>query len=80
MKKGDSLVFLARLFNIGEAGVSTGSMNDVISSLNTGISSSTIFGTFVDMIPWIITLVIASFAIFELRKLIKGASKGKVRV
>ena len=71
---------LSRLFQIGEATVSTGSMKDVIDGLNTGISSQTIFGTFVDMLPWIITLVITSFAIYELRKLIKGAGKGKVRV
>ena len=58
----------------------TGSMSEVISALNTGISGSTIFGVFADMTSWIVTLVIVGFAIYELRKLIKGAAKGKVRV
>lgn len=58
---------------------STGSMAEIITSLNTGITSETLFGTVADLMPWVITLTIASLGLYFLRKLIKGASKGKVR-
>lgn len=57
----------------------TGSMSEVITALNTGITSETLFGTVADLMPWVITLTIASLGLYFLRKLIKGASKGKVR-
>lgn len=57
----------------------TGSMAEVVSQLNTGITSATLFGTVSDLMPWVITLTIASLGLYFLRKLIKGASKGKVR-
>lgn len=57
----------------------TGSMEEIVTSLNTGITSSTLFGTVADLMPWVITLTIASLGLYFLRKLIKGASKGKVR-
>lgn len=57
----------------------TGSMSEIVSALNTGITSNTLFGTVADLMPWVITLTIASLGLYFLRKLIKGASKGKVR-
>lgn len=60
-------------------GAATGSMEQIISALNTGISSSTLFGTVAQLMPWVITLIIASLGLYFLRKLIKGAAKGKVR-
>lgn len=59
-------------------GTATG-MGAIISALNTGISSSTLFGTVAELMPWVITLIIASLGLYFLRKLIKGAAKGKVR-
>lgn len=59
-------------------GTATG-MTAIISALNTGISSSTLFGTVAELMPWVITLIIASLGLYFLRKLIKGAAKGKVR-
>ena len=59
-------------------GATAGSMADVVTKLNTGITSSTIFATFGDLMPWVISLIIASLGLFYLRKLIKGAAKGKV--
>ena len=56
-----------------------GSMSDIVTQLNTGISSSTLFATGVQLMPWVITLIIASLGLYFLRKLIKGAAKGKVR-
>lgn len=57
----------------------SGSMTALITALNTGVTSSTIFGVVAELVPWIITLIIASLGLYELRKLVKGASKGKVR-
>lgn len=64
---------------LAEVATPTGSMTEVISQLNTGITSSTLFGTVSQLMPWVITLTIASLGLYFLRKLIKGASKGKVR-
>ena len=60
-------------------GAATGSMTEIISALNTGITSETLFGTVADLMPWVITLTIASLGLHFLRKLVKGAAKGKVR-
>jgi len=62
-----------------EGTVATGSMTEIISALNTGITSETLFGTVADLMPWVITLTIASLGLYFLRKLVKGAAKGKVR-
>lgn len=60
-------------------GAATGSMSEIVTALNTGITSETLFGTVADLMPWVITLTIASLGLYFLRKLIKGAGKGKVR-
>lgn len=57
----------------------TGAMTEIVSALNTGITSETLFGTVADLMPWVITLTIASLGLYFLRKLVKGASKGKVK-
>lgn len=57
----------------------TGSMTEIVTKLNTGITSDTLFGTVSELMPWIITLIIASLGLYFLRKLVKGAAKGKVR-
>lgn len=60
-------------------GAASGAMSGIISQLNTGISSQTLFATVGELMPWVITLIIASLGLYFLRKLIKGAAKGKVR-
>ncbi len=60
-------------------GTVTNSMTDIVTQLNTGINSSTLFSTVGQLMPWVITLTIASLGLYFLRKLIKGAGKGKVR-
>ena len=60
-------------------GAATGSMSEIVTALNAGITSETLFGTVADLMPWVITLTIASLGLYFLRKLVKGASKGKVR-
>lgn len=64
---------------MGESVTTTGSMSEIITALNAGITSETLFGTVADLMPWVITLTIASLGLYFLRKLVKGASKGKVR-
>lgn len=49
-------------------------------ALNTSITPSGIVEEFIDVLPWVGGLVGAAFLIYEARKLIKGAAKGKVRV
>ena len=60
-------------------GTVTNSMEGIVSQLNTGITSATLFETVGDLMPWVITLTIASLGLYFLRKLIKGAGKGKVK-
>lgn len=62
-----------------DGATATGSMSEIVSALNTGITSETLFGTVADLMPWVITLTIASLGLYFLRKLVKGAAKGKVR-
>lgn len=57
----------------------SGSMTNIVSQLNTGITSDTLFGTVGQLMPWVITMTIASLGLYFLRKLVKGASKGKVK-
>lgn len=53
-------------------------------SLNTGLTNSitgdAIIEEFVDILPWVGVMVAAAFLIYEARKLVKGAAKGKVRL
>ena len=60
-------------------GVAASGMDSIVTKLNTGVSSSTLFGTVESLMPWVITLIIACLGLHFLRKLIKGASKGKVK-
>lgn len=55
------------------------SMEEIITQLNTGITSDTLFGTVGELMPWVITMTIACLGLYFLRKLVKGASKGKVK-
>lgn len=49
-------------------------------ALTTSITPSSIISEFTGIIPWVGTMVVASFVIYEARKLVKGAGKGKVRL
>lgn len=62
----------------------SGSTTSMGSSLNTAltqnITPSGIITEFTSILPWVGLMVGAAFVIYEARKLIKGAGKGKVRV
>lgn len=54
-------------------------MEEVITALTTGLTPTVFFGIVVDLVPFIIVLVPVALALYFLRKLVKGAGKGKVR-
>ena len=53
-------------------------------SLNTGLTSSItgdkIISEFVSILPWVGLMVAAAFLVYESKKMLKGAAKGKVRL
>lgn len=53
---------------------------DLNTALNTSITGSSIISEFINLLPWIGAMVGVAFLIYEARKMIKGASKAKVRV
>lgn len=63
---------------MGDAPVATG-MDAVISALTTGLTPAVFFDTVSDIIPFVIVLIPVCLGLYFLRKLIKGAGKGKVR-
>lgn len=63
---------------MGDAPVATG-MDAVITALTTGLTPAVFFDTVADIIPFVIVLVPVCLGLYFLRKLIKGAGKGKVR-
>lgn len=54
-------------------------MTALVTQLTTGITSSTIFGVVGDVMPFVITMIPIALGLHILRKVIKGASKAKVR-
>lgn len=62
--------------------VATG-MSAVISALTnstTGLTATTFFSVVADLVPFIVVMVPVALGIYFLRKLIKGAGKGKVKM
>jgi len=57
-------------------------MDAVVTALTgvSGITADSFFGVFTDLVPFLVILVPTAFAIGKLAKIIKGASKGKVRI
>lgn len=54
-------------------------MSAVISALTTGLTPAALFAQITEIVPFIVVMVPVAFGIYELRKLVKGAGKGKVR-
>ena len=54
-------------------------MSSIVSELTTGLTSEVLVGVIADLVPFIIILVPISLGLYFLRKLVKGAAKGKVR-
>lgn len=54
-------------------------MSGITSQLTTGVTADTIFGVVSDVMPFVIVMVPVALGLSILRKVIKGAGKGKVR-
>lgn len=61
-------------------GSTTNMGGELNTALTTNITPSKIITEFTSILPWVGAMVGAAFVIYEARKLIKGAGKGKVRV
>lgn len=61
-------------------GASTTMGSALNTALTTSVTPSGIITEFTSILPWIGVMIGAAFVIYEARKLIKGAAKGKVRV
>ena len=55
-------------------------MKGIVSQLTTGITSEGLFGTVSEIFPFIIVMIGFAFGYKVLRKVVKGASKGKANV
>ena len=67
---------------MGQETVVTNGMSSVISALTnstTGLTASTMFGVVAELVPFRVMIVPVALGIYFLRKLVKGAGKGKVR-
>ena len=58
----------------------SGDMSTFISSLTTGLSADNLWGSIGDSAPLIIGLVLFALAFYLVRKLVKGAGKGKIKM
>nr|CDL66081.1 unnamed protein product [uncultured bacterium] len=54
-------------------------MEGVITALTTTLTADAFFGVVADLVPFIGVMVPIALAIYFLRKLVKGAGKGKVK-
>lgn len=57
-----------------------GGMSAIVSSLTSGITSAGLFGTVAEIMPFIIIMIGFAFGYKVLKKVVKGASKGKAAV
>lgn len=64
---------------MGDTPVAATGMTEVVTALTTGLTPAVFFDTVADVIPFVIVLVPVCLGLYFLRKLIKGAGKGKVR-
>lgn len=54
-------------------------MQSIVTQLTTGITATTIFSVVGDVMPFVITMIPIALGLYILRKVIKGASKAKVK-
>lgn len=60
-------------------GAAATGMENIITQLTTGVTAQTIFEVVGDVMPFVIILIPVSLGLYELRKIVKGAGKAKVR-
>ena len=54
-------------------------MDTVVTAITTGLTPAVFFAVIADLVPFLIVIVPIALGLHFLRKLIKGAGKGKVR-
>lgn len=54
-------------------------MDAVITALKTGLTADSFFTVIADVIPFVVVMVPVALGLMFLRKLVKGAGKGKVK-
>ncbi len=60
--------------------VASGGMSSIVTSLTSGITSAGLFGTVAEIMPFIVIMIGFAFGYKVLRKVVKGASKGKAAI
>ena len=55
-------------------------MESIVTQLTTGITSSGLFGTVAQIIPFVIVMIGFAFGYRVLRKAVKGSSNGKANI
>lgn len=54
-------------------------MKEIVTALTTGLNGDVLLSVMGDLVPYIIVIVPVALGVYFLRKLIKGASKAKVK-
>lgn len=70
---------MTNILEAGAAGVSDFG-SEVNTALTTSVNPNSLSTQFVQILPWIGLMVIVAFVIYEVRRMVKGAGKGKVRI
>lgn len=52
-------------------------MSDAISTLSSTVNATALWGIFGETVPFLAVMVLFAFGMYEIRKMIRGASKGK---
>ena len=55
-------------------------MQAIVSALTNGITSAGLFGTVAEIMPFVVVMIGFAFGYKVLRKVVKGASKGKSNI
>lgn len=61
------------------AETSVSGMSEIITQLSTGVTPATIFGVVKDIMPFVVVMIPVCLGLDELRKVVKGAGKAKVK-
>lgn len=68
------------LVALADAGTTSDFGSEINTALTTSVNPNSLATQFVQIIPWVGLMVVVAFVIYEVRKLVKGAGKGKVRL
>lgn len=63
---------------MGEEAIS--GMNAAVNTLTTTVTADALWGVFGSAIPYISVIVLVSFGLYLVRRMIKGVAKGKAKI